>query len=244
MSTPAKLLQFMPSLRPLTQLRAGYLRSIEFAAIGLVILALGGVSYLFFNVLAVNNQRLDTLQNQSKQLRDQIDQINKQNERFEHLGISTQSVLDNLDEFNNRFLKEPMQGRLIMIDEVNKLIKKNNMNLQGAISFHSIQDADQAAALQEQLKRSGKTKPRRSSSALDIYPGLGTNFTVTGSYEDFRRLLYDLETNKLFIIIERLNLSTVELLQTVRNPQQANVQQNASNNLSIQFDIRVYFRKQ
>jgi hypothetical protein len=236
-----KLSQKIFSLRP----GGGYLRAIEYFALLIVLLAVSLVCYLFFGVFTEHNKRLDVLGSEDKQTRADIENFKAANDKNNRQNNQTQAALKNLEEFNQRFLKDQTKGRLLLIDQINNLAKKDDLALQGSISFQTIQDADVVAA--RELKRKGSV--RQSKSDTDIYPGLHASFTVAGSYENFRKFLHDMETGDLFVVIEKLNLQTADQQQQqmggsiVRNTQPRQVSAD-NGNLNVQIDLKAYFRKQ
>jgi hypothetical protein len=239
-NTTLKLQNHLPALRPFFNLRTGYFRSIELMAIGVVLVTIAIVGYLFFNLLGERRQAVDSLHAESLQLRQEIDQINKQIKNKDFQVSNTKTALDNLDEFNNRFLKDPIKGRLILIDEINRLIKKNDMLLQSGISFDTIDDADTLALKQ---KQGGGRVKRGKDEKLNVYPGMRLDFAVFGPYDNFRRFLHDLETNNLFLIIERIDLQMQENDKQGSRNIAANTNQTASG-IAIELGVKVYFRKQ
>jgi hypothetical protein len=248
MNATAKLQNFI-ILRPLLRLRLGYFRSFEITALVIALFAIIAVCHLFFNVLGERRQNIDSLQSESQKLHTQIDQFRKQEREARERANNTKLVLEKLDEFNNRFLKDQRPGRLAIIDELNELIRNNGLLLQSGLSFRQIVDVDEV----DQKEKIPAGKKRRSKSdKIDVFPGMQIGFSVSGPYENFRKFLYDLETNKLFMIVERIDLRMNEGQQIVRSqqsfgrqPRNVNVPgRDAASGLQIQISLKTYFRKQ
>jgi hypothetical protein len=110
---------------------------------------------------------------------------------------------DSLDAFESNWLKPPSQGRIAIIDEINELVKKNNMLLASGIEMH-VGTASQA----EEDK--GSSKRKRQEDVLEVFPKAQFQFTVVGQYTDLRRFLDEIEHSKQFLVINSLGLTTVE----------------------------------
>lgn len=229
----------LPSFR----LGKGYLRSIEYAAIAILLLLLAGTLYLSLGVLNERNRRASELQVQELQLRRQVKEAKLSNDNKSKLSTTKQTALDSLQQFNERYLKDQRSGRLEMIDLINNLIKKNSLGFQGGISFQQIEDSDVVALRDKQTQT--RTR-KRENDTLDIFPGLRASFGVSGDYNNIRSFLHDIETSKLFLIIERLDLQSQD--SSLKGPGgrgfQPAVSNSAPGTLGVQVIVKAYFRKQ
>src|SRR5262249_33136792 len=151
-----------------------------FLAAAIFIIVAVGAGKLFFNTLGDQRDRIDELQKESAELRDKIKDTQDKSKRLEQLVSGTQNILDKLDEFDNRFLKDQQKGRLLLIDEINKLVRKSGVVVTGAISFRPVQETDSASEKRTRTRR-GK------NDFVNPYPGLGVSFTIAGPYESFRK---------------------------------------------------------
>jgi hypothetical protein len=119
-------------------------------------------------------------------------------EASKHIELPTPaSIRTSLVKFDEDFLTPAEEAQLAAIQEVNRLAKQNNV-LPSEISFDSIEQK----ALEE-----GGTGERGGKS---LFPGLEMSFTVEGSYADVRRFLMVLERSQAFLIINSLDLKSVE----------------------------------
>ncbi|MEW6730524.1 MAG: hypothetical protein AB1489_04205 [Acidobacteriota bacterium] len=217
---------------------ADFLRMVELVALAIALLSIFVVGYLSLYMLQEHNSHREQLSKESKDLSAELDQLRNQRENVVKVGLNTRTALSNLEQFNNRFLKDAVQGRLIMINELNKLIKKNNLALQGGLTFDYFYSGD---------TEKGKGRRRRTEGQQEeVYPGVRTSFGVNGTYNNFRQFLHDLETNDLFIVIQGLDFQTAQAQEgNVRGSQMINRAAPAnSDSVSVQLDIKIYFRNQ
>lgn len=188
--------RMISSLKP----SPGYFRVPE--VVGIVILFCGLVSTLYLSFYVLNNRAvaLNKSTKDERTLRDRKDQLELANRRIMTKVKIQGGVLDNLNQFSERFLEPELKGRLHLIEEINKLIAKDEVQLQGGISFEPVKAVD------FDPKKRGRRE--EGEDKKEVFPSYRCSFGVIGDYNNFRKFLYDLENNKLFIILERLDLRT------------------------------------
>jgi hypothetical protein len=107
------------------------------------------------------------------------------------------SIRGSLVKFEEDFLMPAKAGEVGLIQGVNQLAKQNGVS-PSEISFDSI----------DQKALEGEGGGERGARSL--FPGLDMSFTVEGSYADVRRFLMAAESNRPFVIINSLDLKSVE----------------------------------
>lgn len=226
---------------PLTyvKLPKGFFRPLEYAALGIILLAIAAGSYLFFDVLTERKDKVNELKSQVARIDAQI----ANEKRLRNKDISTLlnnrvKAIDNLKQFNEGFLEDPQKGRIVLINEINKLVKKNNLKLAGAINFKYTEEAN----LNDEK---GQNVRRNEQNKLSLYPSITSTFAVAGDYENFRNFLYDIESNELFLIVETLNLQSNNSKDAAPGSSRRQTQLVAEEGvLIVQMDVKAYFRKQ
>lgn len=230
----------------------GYFRVIELLAILVILTAAILVGRFALNKLKDEGNKVGELQKQSTDLRDQIRLAKKTIEDEKNPTNNTQAIIDNLQVFQTKFLKDQQQGRLYVINQINKLVKNNGLSLTGGISFEKL---EATKAEKEKLgERTRGNTQRQTASALDktLYPALDASFSVAGNYTSFRKFLYALETDKMFFVISSLNLQTPDSeakasvaggnSQRIASVQRT-IQQNPGE-ITVQVSVKAYFRKE
>ncbi len=196
-----------------------YLRLIELLAIIVLIVAISIVSSIYNSVLIQNDRQLSSLRDESTALRAQIEQLKSTQNRKLMLVQNTTRVLNKLDEFDNRFLKDITSGRLALVDEIHKLMRENNVELDSGISFKREEEEEQ-----------GKKVRKKKDDLSKVYPSIEARFKLSGAYSDLRGFIKDIESSRLFIIIEAIDLDMAENDQN-------------RGELSVDLKVRAYFQR-
>lgn len=196
-----------------------YLRLREFLALLILVAAISVVFSIYNSVLMHSDQQLNQLMDESAALRTQIEQLKSTQNRKLMLVQNTTKVLGKLDEFDNRFLKDITSGRLALVDEIHKLIRENGVELDSGISFK-----------REEEKQQEKRIRKKDDDLSKIYPSIEARFKLSGQYSNLRGFIRDVESSKLFMVIEAIDLDMGEKDET-------------QGGLSIDLKIRAYFQK-
>jgi len=162
----------------------------------LLILLLVVVSYLYFLLPA--NSRLVALQAQRSLLQSQLRDLQNVVQRGESTEASVQKINQSLDEFENEHLLGPDRGRMGLYDSLNVLIRKNGVRNTSGPTYTPLESS--TAKTSSTGSRSANTKWQ------SVYPGIAISVTVEGQYQNLRRFIRDLETDKQFIIINSVEL--------------------------------------
>jgi Tfp pilus assembly protein PilO len=225
----------------------GFLRWPEYLAMVLILVSLLTLCYLYWGVFKQTQAQFGQLQTKEQDLRAEIKKLQLEGKKAAAKLGSRQLVIDNVQSFNERFLKDPRQGQLLLIERINKLVLENNLVLESTLNFlpEGGENADKA--------NRGNTRrgPNEEKSLDTIYPSLKISFNVSGSYDRFRKFLYDLESNDLFIVIDEIGLSKAEKEELLAEgatpastrPSRATNNNNPRGELSVQVTIHTYFRR-
>ena len=162
----------------------------------LLILMLVVVSYLYFLVPA--NSRLDALQSERSRLQTQLRMSEAVVREGETTEAAVQKITQSLDYFENQQLLGADRGRMGLYDSLNVLIRKNGLRNTSGPTYTPLEAAGSKA---------GATGTKSANTKWQsIYPGIAISVTVEGQYQNLRRFISDLETNKQFIVINSVEL--------------------------------------
>lgn len=161
-----------------------------------LILLLVAVSYLYFLVPA--NSQLVGLQAQRSLLQARVKDLQSVVKLGESTEVSVQKISQSLDEFESEHLLGPDRGRIGLYDSLNVLIRKNGLRNTSGPTYTTLESSNSKAS--STGSRSANTKWQ------SVYPGIAISVTVEGQYQNLRRFIRDLETDKQFIIINSVEL--------------------------------------
>jgi Tfp pilus assembly protein PilO len=162
----------------------------------LLILLLVLVSYLYFLVPA--KSRLEALQSERARLQTQLRASETVVREGETTEAAARKITQSLDDFETQQLLGADRGRMGLYDSLNALIRKNGLRNTSGPTYTPLEAAGSKAGASG--TRSANTKWQ------SIYPGVAISVTVEGQYQNLRRFVRDLETNKQFIIINSVEL--------------------------------------
>lgn len=162
----------------------------------LLVLLLVVVSYLYFLVPA--NSRLDAVQSERSRLQTQLRTSQELVREGETTEAAVLKITQSLDDFEGQQLLGADRGRMGIYDSLNVLIRKNALRNTSGPTYTPLEAAGSKAGASG--TKSANTKWQ------SIYPGVAISVTVEGQYQNLRRFVRDLETNKQFIIINSVEL--------------------------------------
>ncbi len=164
------------------------------------------------------------------------------------------NILSSLERFEIDHLGQASSGTKTVIEELNRLILKNNLRISGGINFRQLQEAVPGAEGSPRARRpsAGETGQRIEQS---IFPGIGVALTVEGVYPNLRRFIRDIEADRQFVVVNTVELEGVTDSNAAEapapvvpngEPGSVPVQpQTPSRNalVSLRLDMAAYFRR-
>lgn len=207
------------------------------AASGLMLLAVI-FAYLFF--LRPAYARLDTAQVRReetyRQLHKMQEGLSLNKDKEVTISEINQSVLD----FENNRLASRGQGRIGLLDTLNKLIRSNGLRNTSGPNYTAL-DQLAAGGTQSSATRTGNARWQ------SLYPGLGINLTVEGSYPNLRHFVREIETGNQFIVINSVELEkasdSAAALAAIAPEGEAKPAPRGSL-VSLHMDMTAYFRRE
>jgi len=163
---------------------------------GVFMLVLVVVGYLYFLLPA--RSRLYNLQSERSLLKSRL----RNSQDVVHQGESTdatvQNITQSLDAFESHRLVGANPGRMSLYDALNQLIRKNGLRNTTGPTYVPLEPTG--------LKTNASGSRSVNTKWQSIYPGIAISLTVDGQYQNLRRFVRDIETNKQFVIINSVEL--------------------------------------
>lgn len=178
--------------------QSGVLGPAEIIGLGgsLLILVLVIISYLYFLVPA--RSRLEALQSERSRLQGQLRSSADVVRQGQSTEATVQTITQSLDAFENNKLQGASTGRMGLYDTLNQLIRKNGLRNTSGPTYTPLEPIGSKA---------GSTGSRSANTKWQsIYPGIAISVTVEGPYQNLRRFIRDIETNRQFVIINSVEL--------------------------------------
>jgi hypothetical protein len=156
----------------------------------------------YFSSLKPEQDRLASLEQQLEQQQSQLIKSRTPTDSAATQRDLIQEALGSLETFRSQHLKNRSQGIIRLFKEVNDIASRNGVRLISGINMRDEKtgaDADQGAA-----------RARSAESILDQFSSVRIDFTVAGQYQNLRNFISELERNKQFIIIDSIQLLSIE----------------------------------
>ena len=203
----------------------------EFVGISVSVLMLLAVLISYFYFLVPAQSRLDSQQRERARLQTLLRSSEGVIKEEEDTRDFVQRITASMEEFEMTRLAQPAKGRMDLYEELNQIIKKNGLRNTSGPTYTTLEPA-------------GKKTASQSTSAKwqSVYPGIAVAVTVEGQYQNLRHFVRDLETSKLFIIINSVEL---ERATETNAPQSADGETTGSRGslVSLRLDLATYFQR-
>jgi Tfp pilus assembly protein PilO len=163
---------------------------------GVFMLVLVVVGYLYFLLPA--RSRLYNLQSERSLLQSRLRNSQEVVRQGESTDVTVQNIKQSLDAFESNRLVGANPGRMSLYDALNQLIRKNGLRNTSGPTYVPLEPTG--------LKTNASGSRSVNTKWQSIYPGIAISLTVDGQYQNLRRFVRDLETNKQFVIINSVEL--------------------------------------
>lgn len=175
------------------------LRPVEIVVALAMIIIVILVAYYYVSTLQPEQERLAALQQRDAELTKQLADAQTKSQEPKTVDAA-QMALDSLNVFKEKRLKPQMRGEVALYKDINSLAKKHNLQLVSGIEMN------RQGRVQEEDGKAGK----KGDEILRVYPETNIQFTVAGDYAKIRAFIAELEQNQQFLILNSINLLTVE----------------------------------
>jgi hypothetical protein len=186
--------------------RRGALGVPEVAALGVASLLLltAVLAYLFLLVPA--RSRREALKNQRGDLERLLQSQRTNIGEGKDTGQRVSDILSSLERFEVDHLGLASSGTKTVVEELNRLILKNNLRISGGVNFTQLQETAPGA---EQQGRAQRREEGTQRIVQSVFPGIGVSLTVEGTYQNLRRFIRDIEADRQFVVIDAVELEGV-----------------------------------
>jgi hypothetical protein len=203
----------------------------ELIAALLALAALVFAVVYYFTALRPEQARLRTLEDElARQGRELVATVPPDSPGT-NTADKVREALESLATFKNRYLRPLSSGRIALINEINALARKHNVQLTSGIDM----PVEKGATGND--KDSSKRK-KKSEDFLSVYPRMNMHFTAFGQYDTLRKFIDDLENSQQFLVIHLVSLTMQEDKSSSKRGR------SVGSGLAMAVDVAAYFRPQ
>jgi hypothetical protein len=143
--------------------------------------------------------------------------------------------LESLDRFKSGHLRPIRSGEIELLNELNTLAKKSNVQLTSGIDTTSKLPSkpDDETSVGKKAQ-----KQRKPEELLNVYPALAVRLSVAGDYNSLRNFISELESSKQFLVVKTISIINQEGKVTGRS----NRRSEAAGGLVLSIEMTSYFR--
>jgi Tfp pilus assembly protein PilO len=171
-----------------------------------VVLMLAAIfSYLF--LLVPQRSRVQALESERDELRRLLQTVQGDIGQRKDTQQRVGEILTSLNSFEIDHLGQSSSGVKTVIEELNRLILKNNLRISGGINYTQLQEAVPGADATRQQRTTGEESAARIVQS--VFPGIGVTLTVEGTYSNLRRFIRDIEADRQFVVVNAVELEGV-----------------------------------
>lgn len=214
-----------------SSVRAVRLKPAEIAAIAVAVGMLALVSFYYFSSLKPARQRTQEAKTRFDRQQEvlagaTIVQGSGQTSRSEQVQRAKESI----ESFKLERLRSLDQGRTAIFDQINLLVKKNNVQLTSGIEMGKVTESQARADNKKDVE-----------DMLDVFPKRQVQFTVVGPYPNLRALINSLEHSTQFVMIDTISLASVDEAEAGRVSRRGRSAPVGSS-VSLTIGMTAYFR--
>jgi Tfp pilus assembly protein PilO len=214
----------------------------EIVGLGASAVMLLAVLFAYFYFLTPARSRLTRLQNE----RDKLQQTLRDNQADVNLSTDKQATIEqinqSLQDFENTRLAERNEGRMVLYDELNTLMRRNNLRNTSGPTYTQLEP------LGTNPQPTATNKPG-VAKWQSVFPGIGVSVTVEGQYQNLRHFMRDVEASNQFIVINAVELQSVTdssgpvSMSPDAASEGAPVPARRPTLVSLRLDLAAYFRR-
>jgi Tfp pilus assembly protein PilO len=200
----------------ISNLRLSLIESLVLLA---ALLFAGAVGFMYFTKIQPRNTEIAELEERVQKAKDAVKNKSSQFDRIKTQNEKKQEIIDSLDRFESR-LEDREQAMIDVVRDINLLAKKNGILVPGynyrSSDSEPIPGINVTAAVDTSATPSSSPSPTptptlpRSIKDVKLYPSLGVDTQVEGTYSSLRKFIYDLERSPNFIVINSVAFQGVD----------------------------------
>ena len=168
-----------------------------------LLLLTASASYLL--LLRPQRTRLQAMTEERAQLQRQLKDMESNVQKNQDVQTSARGILDSLVNFEAEHLGSGGHGSTRVIEELNRLIRKNGLRISGGLAFTQLQETAPGETRQRQQRGGGEQTAARVVES--VFPGVAVTLTVEGTYPKLRQFIRDVEADRQSFVV----INTVEL---------------------------------
>ncbi len=190
----------------------------------------------YFLMLAPARARLTENEDERQRLQSRLSASTEGVKRGANAQATADEIVVSLENFEaNHLASLRSEGSTALIEELNRLIRSNNLSITTSISFTQLDEADAGQSARRQRSPSTGGTVR---AVQNVFPGIGISLTVEGAYPNLRRFIRDVEADRQFIVINAVELEGVTGSITSRAPGTS-----GGALVSLRLDMAAYYRR-
>ncbi len=203
------------------------------AAFGMLLVVL--FSYLYF--LAPARSRVQGLTEERGRLQGQLKSSEDVIRQDQDTKAMVEGITNSLEDFETSRLVHRSQGRMVLYDELNELMRKNGLRNTSGPTYTALDPTG--------LKSERVTVRSASAKWQSVYPGIGVSVTVDGPYQNLRQFIRAIEASRQFVVI-----NAVELERATESSSSAFVEEGTTSVqrpptlVSLRLDMAIYFQRE
>ncbi|HEX6622474.1 MAG TPA: hypothetical protein VF064_02090 [Pyrinomonadaceae bacterium] len=164
-------------------------------------------SYLL--LLRPQRTRLQAMNEERALLQKQLQDMESTVGKNQDAQASARTILDSLVGFETEHLGDGGQGSTRVIEELNRLIRKNGLRISGGLAFTQLQETAPGEA-QRRQQRGGTGEQSAARVVESVFPGIAVTLTVEGTYPKLRQFIRDVESDRQsFIVVNAVELEGI-----------------------------------
>lgn len=197
------------------------------------------VVFAYFYFLAPAHSRQKGLEAERARLQQTLreSQVNVDTSKGKQATI--EQINQSLADFESQRLAQRNEGRMVLYDELNTLIRRNSLRNTSGPTYVTLE------ALGSNAKSATANATRPANTKLQsVFPGIGVSVTVEGQYQNLRRFVRDIEASNQFIVISAVELQGVTDASGPGLTPEGTPAPARPTLVSLRLDMATYFRRE
>jgi Tfp pilus assembly protein PilO len=232
--------------------RRGAIGLPEFIALTLsaLLLLTAVLAYLF--LLAPQNSRKQALDAERGDLKRLLQSQQTNIGTTKDTQQRSSEILTSLDRFEVEHLGQVGSGTKTVIEELNRLIIKDDLRISGGVNYTQLQETVPGTEDARQRPSTG-SEGNAQRVVQSVFPGIGVTLTVEGAYPNLRRFIRDIEADRQFVVINTVELegvtdsnaaqATAPVVASGESPSAQVTTPSRGALVSLRLDMAAYFRR-
>jgi hypothetical protein len=176
---------------------------VEIASLVLLVMLVAGVFVIYSFWILPDQVRYVQLSNEVADNQAKIDKLQQQVIDPTSIASEFQEVRDSLDAFRGATLRPHDEGRLQILNAIERVTRETGVQLAGTVEFRA--SAAEVVTGKEKHKKADK-----ADHTVKSFPSMQVQMSISGSYAQLRSFISRFEGGGQFVIIDSVGLSSAE----------------------------------